>query len=168
MQCNVSVHKAIMWLLNGFWFFSTCCLCFCHRSWQTGSPSITRLQTISITFNNSMCGVCHMRRREVGLGRAYIDMFVKLRFECRGESAVYRSLANSTNNGGSKCLCLFQLVCGVFLLNLTKLGKHFYPQCRRQNFTDKAPLSQRRHINLQQWNIHTGSCLVHFAFPFIF
>jgi hypothetical protein len=128
---------------------SSSALAVCHPSWQTESPAITRFRTISITFNNSMYGVCHMGRSGVGLGRAYIDMFVKLRSECWGESSVYRSLANSTKNGGNKCLCVFQLVCGVFLLNLTKLGKHFYPQCRQQNFMDKQPLSQWRHINLQ-------------------
>ena len=47
----------------------------------------------------------------VGLGRANIDMFVKLWFECRGEPSVYCSLANSTNNGGNKCLCVLQSVC---------------------------------------------------------
>jgi hypothetical protein len=77
----------------------------------------------------------------VALGRAYIDMFVEVRFECRRESSVYRSLANSTNNGGTivyVCFSLCVCVCGVFLLDLMKFGKHFCPHDRQQNFMDKT------------------------------
>lgn len=80
---------------------------------------VTTLCTVPVTGG--------AERWRVRVGRAYIDMFVNLRFECRGESSVQRSLANSTNNGVSKCLCVFRLVCGVFLLNLTKIGKYFTP-----------------------------------------
>jgi hypothetical protein len=58
------------------------------------------------------------------------------------------------------CVCVCVCVACVFLLNLTKLGNHFYSHERQQNFMDKPPLSQRRHINPRQCSIHTGSCLL--------
>ena len=65
----------------------------------------------------------------------------------------------------SQCVC----VCGVLLLNnLTKLGKHFYSQCRQQNFMDKPPLSQWRHITQAVFTPARASFTSIFHSPFNF